>query len=334
MPSETKIAEFRAFAERASQLPRLVIQAHDFPDHDAVSSSWALAHLLGHFGVRTVLTYNGLIDRISLKNMIDWLEIDIRHWSDCDLTEDDKIITVDGCIGEKNVMDLPGDEIAVIDHHQVSAPGELWFEDIRPHYGATATIIYEYYTALDIPIPTPVATALHVGLMIDTANLTRGIDDADIQAFACFQKIADKRLIGQICRNSMRQSEMSYFVDLLTNLRVHDKTAFGWLQGGCPKNMLGILGDFLIAIDELDTIILAAQQEQFIQLSLRTENRDINVGRLVKNLLLQQDIGFGGGHWHMAGGIIDRGKYNPPDTGTALHDLFLTGLATDRIKDK
>src|SRR6185503_19478108 len=83
----------KSFIDRVRPLPRLVIQAHDFPDHDAVSSSYALAHLVGQFGVKTQIVYNGVIDRISLKNLIDQLRIPIVHWTEANLVAGDKTIT-------------------------------------------------------------------------------------------------------------------------------------------------------------------------------------------------------------------------------------------------
>lgn len=313
----------RSFIGRVRELPRLVIQAHDFPDHDAVSSSFALAHLLGEFGVRTQLVYNGVIDRISLKNMIETLEIPIVHWQQAGLTAADKTITVDGCIGEKNVTDLPGDEIAVIDHHQVVPPPGLWYQDVRPSYGACATILHEYYEALEIPIPRRVATALQVGLAIDTANLTRGYQKADVHAFAHFHEVADQDQINSICRNSLMRSEVVYYRQLLDGLQVRDGIGFAWLADGCPKNMLGVMGDFLMSVNEISVTILAAPDGDQIQLSLRSENPAVNVGKIVKETLAEQGIGFGGGHAHMAGGLIQRAKFMHAEPGPRLFELFL-----------
>ena len=70
-------------------------------------------------GLRPFITFHGYIDRVSLRNLIDWLEIPIYEPKDLELQPDDKIIVVDGCIGERNVIDFPGIEVGVIDHHQV-----------------------------------------------------------------------------------------------------------------------------------------------------------------------------------------------------------------------
>ena len=317
---------FQQFIERARALPRLVIQAHDFPDHDAISSSFALAYLLQQHGVRTRMVYNGLIDRISLRNLIDWVGIDIVPWREADLSADDCIVTVDGCIGEKNVMDLPGMEIAVIDHHQVVAPPGLWYQDVRPTYGACATILVEYFAAFGIPIPKPIATALQVGLAIDTANLTRGFQQADVRAFAHLHEIADQPLINQICRNSLLRSEVVHYRRLLEALQMHGRVGLVWMEDECPKNILGMMGDFLMTVDEIETTILAAPVGDIVQLSLRSEHPDVNVGRIVRDVLHESGLGFGGGHSHMAGGMIPRAQLTDVNSGQRLFDLFLARL--------
>ena len=317
---------FFTFLERLRSLPGVVIQAHDFPDHDAIASAFALGHLLSTQGINTRLVYNGIVDRISLQKMISALSIPITHASEAGLTDDDKIITVDGCVGEKNVTDLPGDEIAVIDHHEVKAPPGLWFSDIRPEYGATETIIYEYYQAAGEIMPREIAAALQIGLAIDTANLTRGFVAADLQAFEYFHTIADQELVGRICRNSMQHSELIYYQKMLAVLDRQDNIAFAWLKEGCPKNMLGVLGDFVLALDEVDVVILAATSGESIHLSLRSESPDVNVSTLVKGVLVQNNIGFGGGHSHMAGGILDIEKLNNSTLSANLFELFLARI--------
>lgn len=292
------------FFKRIKSLDRLIIQAHDFPDHDAVSSAYALSILLDELGVNTLIVYNGSIDRISLSNMIKWLDIPILHCSKVTLTPNDKIITVDGCIGENNVTDMPGEEIAVIDHHTVTPPLNLWFCDIRPTYGATATIIYEYFSLLDIEIPPKVATALLVGLNIDTANLTRGFCNADLKAFLVFNHLSDLKLVNRICRNSLIESELISFQHLCEGVNEVDGIATVLLKDSCAKNLLGVLADFLLSVNEYDVVIVAMKYNEGLQLSLRSECSKINVGKLLRETLNNKNRGFGGGHNHMAGGYI------------------------------
>jgi nanoRNase/pAp phosphatase (c-di-AMP/oligoRNAs hydrolase) len=293
-----------SFIERVVDLDRIIIQAHDFPDHDAISSAYALAHLFQSRSATTLIVYNGDIDRISLSNMIEWLEIPVFHISQVSLCPADKIVTVDGCLGEKNVLDLPGDEIAVIDHHQVTTPNNLWFSDIRPEYGATATILYEYYNLLDLKMPTNVATALMVGLNIDTANLTRGFCSADIRSFAYFNSHSRLDIVNKICRKEIEFKELQLFQHAMGLVQIKLGVATVFMTLDCPKNMLGILSDFLLKVNEIDVVIVAVEVKNNIQISLRSDCPKTNVGLVTREILNDSEYGFGGGHSHMAGGII------------------------------
>jgi nanoRNase/pAp phosphatase (c-di-AMP/oligoRNAs hydrolase) len=292
------------FIQRLSKLDRIILQAHDFPDHDAVSSAYALSILLTEKGIDSLIVYNGEIDRISLSNMIEWLDIPIVHCNQVRLTPADKIITIDGCIGEANVTDMPGDEIAVIDHHSVSTPQNLWFCDIREQYGATATIIFEYYQALNIPMTKKVATALLVGLNIDTAHLTRGFCAADIKAFIMFNQYADLALVNKICRNEITYAELKLFEHACKEIQQTEGVGLISISIECPKNMLGIIGDFLLTVNEIDVVVVAQAKHNGIQLSLRSECEHVDVAKIMREQLNVKKVGFGGGHSHMAGGLI------------------------------
>jgi len=68
-------------------------------------------------------------------------------------------------------------------------------------------------------------------------------------------------------------------------------------------DMLGILGDFFLALSEVDFVILLAKNTDKINFSLRNENANWNCSRIIQAAL--KGIGFGGGHSDMAGGIIN-----------------------------
>lgn len=292
------------FISKLSTLHRVIIQAHDFPDHDAISSAYGMSLLLQEHGIKSLIVYNGEIDRISLSNMIEWLDIPITHSSKAQLTPQDRIITIDGCIREKNVTDMPGEEIAVIDHHIVTPPKNLWFCDVRENYGATATIIFEYYQALNISMPQKVATALLVGLNIDTAHLTRGFCSADIKSFIMFNQYADLALVNKICRNEITYPELKLFEHICQSVEENKGVGLAVASIDCPKNMLGILGDFLLTVNELDVVVIAQPNDRGIQLSLRSECEHVDVAKVMREQLNLKGLGFGGGHSHMAGGII------------------------------
>ena len=47
------------------------IQTHNFPDPDAISSAFALQEFLQYYGISSTLCYDGRIDRLSSRKMLD-----------------------------------------------------------------------------------------------------------------------------------------------------------------------------------------------------------------------------------------------------------------------
>jgi nanoRNase/pAp phosphatase (c-di-AMP/oligoRNAs hydrolase) len=278
------------------------IQTHNFPDHDAVASAYALQVWLKNFDIPAQLVYHGEITRSSLHRMIRALNIDICHISACPMNEKNKVIIVDGCKGNKNVTDLVGDEVAVIDHHDVSVPDDVAFSDIRSQYGACATIIFSYFQEAGVEIPRDAATALMLGITMDTMHLTRTVNAPDLEAYVALHPLADVELVNAIARNDVNYSDLAYYEYAIKNLIVEDRLGFVYFPDGCGKNLLGILSDFILALDEVDFAVLCARNGGMINFSLRSENPLWDAAAVIHSVL--EGVGFGGGHSDMAGGII------------------------------
>ncbi|MBN1410542.1 MAG: DHH family phosphoesterase [Spirochaetales bacterium] len=293
------------------------IQTHDFPDHDSVASAYGFQMLLKNRGINSSLIFNGTIQRDSLKEMIERLKINIKSQTEYPLKHTDKIIIVDGCKGNKNVTDLVGEEIAVIDHHEVAAPDDVKFSDIRPEYGACSTLIHKYYMELDMePVPS-VCTALIIGLLVDTALLTRGVCNEDIEAYSRLYMEADTGFVNKSLRNSIQEKDLKFYREAINNVRIEDRIAFCYFDDGCNQNLMGIIGDFFLSINEVDFVLLCAKNGNVINFSLRSETDKWNAAVIMQSLL--KGIGFGGGHSDMAGGIIK-------DTNLFKTDAFYSKL--------
>jgi nanoRNase/pAp phosphatase (c-di-AMP/oligoRNAs hydrolase) len=281
----------------------IYIQTHDYPDHDAVASAYGLQKFLENFGIKSFLTFNGDIQRDSLVNMIDELNIDIKNINEYDMKKEDKIIIVDGCKGNKNVTDLIGDEVGVIDHHQVSKAEDVPFNDIRSNYGACSSIIYSYYVMFQKEINQNTATALLIGINMDTSLLTRGVCEEDIDAYSHLYTRANVRLVNSILRNYIQQKDLDFYKHAIENVEIQAQTAFCYFPEGCNQNMLGILGDFFLSLKEIEFVILCAKNNNKINFSLRNESPKWNCNLVIQEVL--KGIGFGGGHIDMAGGLIN-----------------------------
>ena len=293
------------------------VQTHDFPDCDAVATAFGLHVLLQSAGVPSRIVFGGDLQRDSLRRMIRDLGIDVAQAAGVDIHPHDPIVIVDGCKGSKNVTDLPGHEVAVIDHHDVNTPDDVPFVDIRPGMGACATLIYGYFREAGVEIPREVATALMIGINMDTALLTRQVSTDDIQAYADLYTRADIRMENSILRNSIQTRDLEFYRHALANVQVRDRIAFCWFPEGCNQNLLGILGDFFITLEEAEFVVLCARNNGVINVSVRSEREDWSASRVVQEAL--RGIGFGGGHADMAGGIIrEPGEID----GEQLQELF------------
>jgi nanoRNase/pAp phosphatase (c-di-AMP/oligoRNAs hydrolase) len=278
------------------------IQTHNFPDHDAVGTAFGLQHLLIQYKIASRIIYEGDIQRDSLLEFIAHLKIDIRHASQYPIQENDKIIIVDGCKGNKNVADLPGQEVAVIDHHRTISPDDVPYIDIRPEYGSCSSVIYSYFAANEIEIPFRVATALLAGLLMDTSLMIRGVCEHDLNAYAQLYHLADNLFVNRNLRNSIQVKDLSFYRNAIDRVIIRNSIAFCYFQEGCNQNLLGIIGDFFLAVKEVEFVFLCAKNENSINFSLRNENPRWNSAQVIQEIL--RGIGFGGGHNEMAGGII------------------------------
>lgn len=290
------------FLQTLSPYDRIYIQTHNFPDHDAVATAFAMQALLAQKGKQSTIIYEGEVQRDSLKRMILEFKIEMIPASEVNLKTTDPIVVVDGCKGNKNVTDLIGDEVAVIDHHLVTAPDDVKYADIRPDYGACSTIAFEYMKEAKVAISSEVASALLVGINMDTSLLTRQVSRNDLLAYTELYTSADVALVNSILINYIQTKDLEFYKTALNRVQIHEGLAFCFFPEGCAQNLMGILGDFFMSLQEITFVALCANNSDRINFSTRSEERKWNASKIIQEVL--DGIGFGGGHTDRAGGMI------------------------------
>ena len=281
---------------------RVFIQTHNYPDHDAVASAFALHYLLRNFKIDSAIIYHGDILRDSLQKMIDRLNIPILPHYKYELNDDDTIVIVDANKKNKNVAELKGEVAAVIDHHPGTAYEDLEFCDIRSDYGACASIIFSYFAELMLEPGREVATALHAGILFDTHQFTRNADPIDIETVAMLYRVSDVAFVNSLVRNSIKLDDFKQYRYLLDKIRVQDRCAYCHFQEGCDKDLLAILADYLLSVKEIKVVVLSAQSSDCVSFCVRSEIPEIPANTMIQQLLA--GTGSGGGHLDMAGGRI------------------------------
>lgn len=283
---------------------RVIIQPHDFPDPDAIGSAYGLQYFLKQNGIDSELIYNGKIEKVNTKRIIEGTGILIQNINEVDdLSGEEYIITIDGQKNNSNFTDIPGEEIACIDHHAWTTDYRYEFVDHR-RYGACSSIIVSYYMESGIIMPKSVATALLFGIKMDTFDFTRGVTEADICAFAYLHPIADNPYVTHLEKNNLELSDLRAYGVAFEHTVVFDRVGFAHINFDCPDALIAMVSDFILALEAVDVSVVYADREGGYKFSVRSELESLNAGKFIAKAL--EGIGDGGGHPTMSGGIIPK----------------------------
>jgi nanoRNase/pAp phosphatase (c-di-AMP/oligoRNAs hydrolase) len=214
---------------------QIFVQTHRHPDFDALAAGYGLVRLLEELGHQAQLIYTGQVLNHAMAVTIQELAIPITPAEPEAMKPEDQIYLVDCYPGNGNVDPLPGQVIGVIDHHPVNQGSAIpAYTDVRDNYGSCASMIAEYYLHLRIyPINT-VATILMMGIMMDTAYLSRGVCDGDLAAFEYLFHLGDWKRGNFLLKNSLSIQDLPRFRIALTHFRHYDSMGFSFLDVEVP----------------------------------------------------------------------------------------------------
>lgn len=306
----------------------VVVQAHDFPDHDAVGAAFGLSKLLEHRGYTVTLCYGGGIQSESLRDAIREFGIVIVGAAEARINEHVQIVVVDGFVGNSNITALPGSVIGVIDHHPPPTKSTCVFSDIRPGYGSCSTILYEYFQESQTPMDEQTASALLMGLMMDTAFMTRGVSRHDMDAFSALFFRGNWQLATRLLKNSLSLGDLAVFREAIDVCTIARDFGFIPLQSNCSNEVMALVADYFLSLREVHFVVVVSGDRYEHRISVRSEDAERPCDIIVSRALA--GIGSGGGHIHMGGGSIPLDLY-PGDEG--LRKRFLSAMGFDKDKN-
>ncbi len=277
------------------------IQTHNDPDPDAIASGFGLKYLLEKNGIKATLCYGGKIERFNVLKMIELFEIEIINIKDTNIDKTDEIILVDTQKGNGNIFECNGNIISAIDHHPTCVESSYLSQDIRDDVGACASIIASYFLEEDIEMPQEVAEALLFGIKIDTANMTRGVVQVDLDVFyALFNKV-DKDKLTELENCTLRFDDLSAYTKAISSLKIVQNVCFADIGDNCQEALIAIISDFLYGMADVEFAVVCSTKNNGIKLSVRGDEKYFNANRIILRVL--DGIGDGGGHGTMAGGF-------------------------------
>ncbi len=291
------VHNLRQFAADAAYLPIIV---HPDPDPDALASALAMRALLRRDPDTTPIVTLGEMTRPENRRMAELLGMRVTVVTEAELKKLTCLIAVDH--QPSTFADVATECLAVIDHHPVEKFIQYRFDDVRPRYGATATIMTEYIRADDEKrMDEPLATALLYGIKTDTDSLTRGVSPPDVHAYAYLLARADIALLRKLERPSYKAETARAYGEALAHLSVDGDVAVAFL-GRLPDDDTHILvevADFCMALEEITWSVAAGIVGEQIVLTVRNlGGGDVGAGDLARELAGKE--GSGGGHATMA----------------------------------
>ncbi len=206
-------------AAGSSGLVRVMIYGN--PDPDALASAMALKSVLeqataGKLAVE--LNYTGAVGRPENASMIRQLKIPVTPISEAEAKDADRIAIVDGQPQFFQDFTLPRCDI-VIDHHPRLLDRPVPFEDIRPEYLSTSSIMTEYMRAAGMRLTRGIASALLYGIKTDSRNFMADLSIGDIDALKWLRAKSDRDIVKRIEFSQFSRDALDYFSIALVRRR-------------------------------------------------------------------------------------------------------------------
>lgn len=287
----------------------ITIQCHDNPDADTLGAGYALYHYFKSKGKEVWLVYSGrtTIQKTNLKLMVEELNIPVEYVSpeNMDVIKG-LLITVDGQYGAGNVTRLEAENVAIIDHHQQEITN-VELSRIQPTLGSCSTLVWKMLLEEDYKLDdTIVGTALYYGLYTDTNQFSEIYNplDMDMREDVPF----NKSLITMFRNSNLSLKELEIAGIALLRYIYNDDYRFALIKAQpCDPNILGLISDFLLQVDEIQTCVVYNELPDGFKLSVRSCIKEVNASELAA--YLTEGIGSGGGHIEKAGGFISKRRY-------------------------
>lgn len=297
----TKVEEFlSAFADVEQGL----LLPHDNPDPDGLASAFALQYILAQRGIDAVVAFGGMIGRAENRAMVRNLSLEPLPLSTLDVKAYDGVALIDAQPGTGNNPVMAGAAIrAVIDHHPLIAPlDRVRFVDVRPEYGATATIVAEYAQDAGVELPQSIATALFYAIRSETQDLGREATAADREAYVALLMAADMAAVARIQRARVPREYFAAYRTGIAQARIHKDVVVTDLGLVPAADQVAEIADFLLRLREVTWSIALGRHQNTLAISIRTSDPYAHAGYTIRRAV--EGLGTAGGHGTMAGGQV------------------------------
>ena len=265
-------------------------------DPDAISSAMAVRRLLWRKVPNVTISNINIINRPDNLAMIRLLGVNLIPFAEIKVNQFKRVVIVDSQPDHNEFM-INLQPTAIIDHHPDSgckAP----FVDIRPHYGATATILTEYLRAAKIKPSARLATGLYHGIKIDTNDFKGRTQIEDVRAFQYLFRFANIHLARKIEQADLRFDLLKYFKIALQNMHRRKNKVYVHLGQVVNPDVCVLIADFFMRVNTVAWSIVSGICDKKLTIIFRNDGIRKNAGKVAKEGFGM--LGNAGGHKNMA----------------------------------
>lgn len=250
-------------------------------DPDAIASALAFKRLLWREVSQVTIARINEIARGDNRLMVELLKVPLVAAAEIDPATYTRTVMVDSQPHHKAGF-APFKPDVIIDHHPLgSPPPQATFVDIRPGYGATATMMTEYLRSARIRPSVRLATALYYAIKSDTKSFERRAGEEDMRAFRYLFSHASKGMVRKIELAEMPVAVLRHFRTALAGLRLSRGWAFAHLGRAGSGDSLVLVADFLIRIQGVSWSVVSGQVGDTLTVIVRNDGYRKNAGRAV-----------------------------------------------------
>jgi len=281
-----------------------LIALHSFPDPDALASGMGLKYYLeNHFPLDVSIAYGGLIGRAENRTMVKVLEIPLKKMERVKLSAYDRVAMVDAQPAQKNLaLDEQEQCQVIIDHHPLKRKGKRAGVWIDTSVGATAVMIYELLSLIEVKIPVRLATAMVYAIRSETQDLGRKAGERDIRAYLDLFPLANMKDISRIVHPILPRNYFQNLIHALKHTYTYRHIMVSHLDDVPYPEMVAEFADFLLRLERHTWVLCTGRYREELILSMRTTHKNGDAGELIKTLV--PDESMAGGHEQFAGGAI------------------------------
>lgn len=299
---------FRRLIERS---PSIGILVHPNPDPDAMATALGVQTVAEAADVDADIFHPGGLRHHENRAFRTVLGLDLEAIDRHEDLGDRDVVLVDhgvprGFDGAETVS-----PIAVIDHHD-DPPVDAEFVDVRPDYGACASIFVEYLKTLGVrpessdgmELTPEVATALAYGIHTDTNRLTRGATNREFEALRYLFPAVDDDKLDRVANPSIEASVLESKAKAIINREVRDCYCVSDIGTVTSTDTVPIAAEELLRLEGVTSAVALGTFDGTIYLSGRTTDDRVHMGKTLKRTLEDIPGASGGGHSRMGGGQL------------------------------